>query len=496
MPCPPPSSALTDAAPAGSAPTAPAPRLGRWAGHAATAVSVAVLVVLVVMVFRWPGESRLFPVEDPARGLALVAQRTLDLHEALALAHPWERPLYEATMNDPARDLTQAAEWYEEVVAYTEAPEAELHLAVLEAELGRLGRVSERVSAWRAGPGPVDARAPLLEAAYLGGATPPVDAARVVAFVDSLEEGWFRDRLVTRLGQVHGQPELVEAGRVAMRTRAGRLLARVRAFSLAELGLLLSGLTAAAVLVRWTRTEPDRVRVAGAPLPPPWSGWTGLVVLVQGGAAGVMLVLVVTAAVERLGPGPLLGTGVEALIAVPLLVLTRWRLLGPAGRGLVDGLGLWPHPGRGRTLLLVVVALAAGGLLLDVAVLLVGEAFHAGVHWAEWFEPALAWGGPADVAALLVGAVVVAPVFEELAFRGVLYATLRRRLGVTTAAGVSAGVFALAHGYGAAGFATVFASGVLWALAYERTRSVLPGIAAHAVNNLAVGTALALLLRD
>ena len=59
-----------------------------------------------------------------------------------------------------------------------------------------------------------------------------------------------------------------------------------------------------------------------------------------------------------------------------------------------------------------------------------------------------------------------------------------------------AGVFALAHGYGLSGFATVFASGVLWAWAYERTGSLLPGMAAHALNNLGVATALALLLRD
>ena len=59
----------------------------------------------------------------------------------------------------------------------------ELHLAVLEGELGRLDRVRERVAAWRAGPGPIDARAPLLEAAYLGGATAPVPAARVGALL-------------------------------------------------------------------------------------------------------------------------------------------------------------------------------------------------------------------------------------------------------------------------------------------------------------------------
>ena len=76
------------------------------------------------------------------------------------------------------------------------------------------------------------------------------------------------------------------------------------------------------------------------------------------------------------------------------------------------------------------------------------------------------------------------PVLEELLFRGVLYGTLRLRLGPWPATAVSAGVFALAHGYGVIGFASVAMSGVLWAVAYERTRSLLPGILAHALNNI------------
>jgi uncharacterized protein len=176
-------------------------------------------------------------------------------------------------------------------------------------------------------------------------------------------------------------------------------------------------------------------------------------------------------------------------------VLAHQRLFRPAGLGLARGLGLRPRPGGWEMLGLAFLSLAGAGLLLDIGALLLGEAVHAGVHWAEWFEPALAWGGPADVAALLVGAVVVAPVFEEVAFRGLLYATLRRRLGVAGAAALSAGVFALAHGYGVSGFLIVFTSGLLWAWAYEWTGSLLPGIAAHALNNLGVATALALLLR-
>jgi membrane protease YdiL (CAAX protease family) len=94
------------------------------------------------------------------------------------------------------------------------------------------------------------------------------------------------------------------------------------------------------------------------------------------------------------------------------------------------------------------------------------------------------WGTPGEVLADAIDSCVFAPVLEEPLFRGVLYATLRLRAATAPATFVSAAIFALAHGYGVIGFVSVFASGVLWALAYERTRSLLPGMLAHAASNV------------
>ena len=63
------------------------------------------------------------------------------------------------------------------------------------------------------------------------------------------------------------------------------------------------------------------------------------------------------------------------------------------------------------------------------------------------------------------------------------------------AAVISAGLFALAHGYGVIGFLSVLWSGILWAWIYERTGSLVPGIIAHALNNLLVCLAVMALLR-
>ena len=56
-------------------------------------------------------------------------------------------------------------------------------------------------------------------------------------------------------------------------------------------------------------------------------------------------------------------------------------------------------------------------------------------------------------------------------------------------------IFGVAHGYGWVGLLSVCWSGVLWAWIYEKTGSLLPGILAHAINNLLVCLAVMALLR-
>jgi membrane protease YdiL (CAAX protease family) len=116
-------------------------------------------------------------------------------------------------------------------------------------------------------------------------------------------------------------------------------------------------------------------------------------------------------------------------------------------------------------------------------------------HWADGFLEEFLWGPPTAVVAGTLDGVVWAPIFEELAFRGLLYPTLRLRLPAWLAALLSAAIFAFAHGYGVQGFAAVTWSGMVWALGYERTRSLLPGMLAHAGSNLLATSSFLLLLR-
>jgi uncharacterized protein len=74
-----------------------------------------------------------------------------------------------------------------------------------------------------------------------------------------------------------------------------------------------------------------------------------------------------------------------------------------------------------------------------------------------------------------------APVVEEIFFRGVLYRSLRNTRGVALAAGITGVIFALVHGltYPLGTLPPRLVFGVITCLLYERTGSLLPGIAVH-----------------
>jgi membrane protease YdiL (CAAX protease family) len=87
--------------------------------------------------------------------------------------------------------------------------------------------------------------------------------------------------------------------------------------------------------------------------------------------------------------------------------------------------------------------------------------------------------------------VVVAPICEEIFFRGLVYGALRRRLRKTTAQFISAGFFGICHGFLC--FPQFFA-GLIFAHVYEsnQPKSLVTSITLHALNNSMVFILLAL----
>ena len=104
--------------------------------------------------------------------------------------------------------------------------------------------------------------------------------------------------------------------------------------------------------------------------------------------------------------------------------------------------------------------------------------------------------GPLAVtfAVTLLGAGLLAPLAEELYFRGLLQGWLRTRFGFWPVVVLSAGLFALGHFDSLPVMASTFFLGLICAAAVERGRSVWLGVLIHAANNsLAVGLVYAAL---
>lgn len=82
-----------------------------------------------------------------------------------------------------------------------------------------------------------------------------------------------------------------------------------------------------------------------------------------------------------------------------------------------------------------------------------------------------------------VSAAVVSPIYEEIFYRGFLYRWLRTRIGLIGAILISATIFTIVHIPTYNVMPVNFYSGIIFALAYERTNSVWPAVIIHGITN-------------
>ena len=175
-----------------------------------TALAGLVLLAFVVLLLwlSW-GRPRVEDVAEPARALALVVSRTLDLDEAVAGVPAWERRLWALAFNDRGQDLAEGLAWYAELAAVSRDPQVDLHLAVLEAEAGHLERVRRTLEEWQRRGGTFARWADLVGVAYLGATPDPARTPGLGAALGRLGGGdWFSDRLALRWAERTGDAAL------------------------------------------------------------------------------------------------------------------------------------------------------------------------------------------------------------------------------------------------------------------------------------------------
>jgi membrane protease YdiL (CAAX protease family) len=255
--------------------------------------------------------------------------------------------------------------------------------------------------------------------------------------------------------------------------------------------LLLSGLSIA-LLCLFPKFRPVRLQNACIPLPVSSKVLAG--VLARSAFWGIA-VMYGTQFIPVKCIRDLSFMSLSFLSALPMIYYVQKYLIGPLNRGWAEVFGLsfgrmdiWKMIYIG--LLLAFVDQIGSGLI---------NAFFQGagraLHWSEAVDEILIFGKPWEAGMDFFDSVVSAPLFEEIACRGLLYATLRKHLNALSSVLVSGVFFSAIHFYSMAGFFEVLWSGIVWAYAYEKTRSLGPGIFSHALNNFLICLSTMLLYR-
>jgi len=144
---------------------------------------------------------------------------------------------------------------------------------------------------------------------------------------------------------------------------------------------------------------------------------------------------------------------------------------------------------------LFTIALAAIDQIGSIAISTTLEHFGIRSHWAENPQEDYLWMPWWQVSLDFWDGVVWAPIFEEIGCRGFLFITIRRHFSVFPAALLTGLIFGAAHFYSLSGFLSVAWSGFIWSLAYDRSRSLIPGMISHSIGNMLAFGSMLLLYR-
>ena len=106
-------------------------------------------------------------------------------------------------------------------------------------------------------------------------------------------------------------------------------------------------------------------------------------------------------------------------------------------------------------------------------------------RWLEWLGDQMKLGGW-----MMLTTVVVAPILEEILFRGILQESLTRKYGPWRGILIASAIFGIVHGIPQQALNAFFV-GAMIGFIYYKTQSLIPCILIHALNNAVAYLALA-----
>jgi len=202
----------------------------------------------------------------------------------------------------------------------------------------------------------------------------------------------------------------------------------------------------------------------------PWSvldSWIGVLLLAL---VNISLLVIVSQDPSRLLVQSATLIIVQLAYLLPLVLIFTWRRIS------------WKHLGFGR-FDWNVLGLGCGLLIASYVIIIIHNlilmALKIDTQGAEILELINSLESP--VWFFFVGA-VLAPIVEEMFFRGFLFQGFRQKYGWVSAALLSSGIFAVAH-LDLVALIPTFILGCLLAYVYHRSNSMWPGVILHVLVN-------------
>src|SRR3954469_23015881 len=214
--------------------------------------------------------------------------------------------------------------------------------------------------------------------------------------------------------------------------------------------------------------------VAPPPAAPRWPLWLPVAGVGCGATFGLLCVSVVSGVANRTS-GPGITAATTVLVDVSVVVASILFA------GLVSRPQPWQFGLRGAPLKFTAQMAALGAL----AYFLFSVGYEAIVRPKNPQRVVQDLGADTNTLLLVIGAVVVigiAPLCEEVFFRGVLFRVLRQRMPLWPAAIADGILFGLVHGSFVI-LPVLAVLGIVFCYVYERTGSLFPTIALHSLNN-------------
>jgi membrane protease YdiL (CAAX protease family) len=359
-----------------------------------------------------------------------------------------------------------------------------------------------------------------LEKLYHGGEIPLSEASSLKrTFVNELPKGWYVDTTLSHLYSQSKQKKALAELDQQMDQRAMLLVLKLAALSLFGLFALIVGVVTLFVqLLFVARNQKNQNGEADAAhqlvqAPADYGTKTIIAVFVAWLSTELIIGLIAQFVMKSTNPTANLATGaasaphvVLAAVAMAVLYLVSNApgmlyaylfALKPHGIGFVEGLKLRLRVGNNGPFKLIL----SGLMTWFMAVPLVIAAYAVAVKFGSQGSSNPVIGIVMDAAhtgnflaffMFYITLGVFAPICEETLFRGFLYSSLRRKMGIFPSVVISAALFAALH-LDVGGILPLFTLGCLFALVFEKTKSIIPSMITHGLWNSGTFTLVLLL---